>query len=203
MLLRLVVFLLIAGVAVVAAAIGLVLMWRTIGWLTIPVAVVLLVAAAWGIKVLVGRLVMKLFEAPFRAKGAVLRDAVARVNEVKRVGADGAAHVYQIDVTIVPAPGGATPFRSWDPHELILVPHGTPTGTAPADSEDGAEITKVEFWHGGRFVEELPEEPEGDDGGAAVAEASSRLRLHAKAPTGMKRAAFRYYFEVFGDVPLT
>lgn len=217
MMLRLVVFLLMVGVILTAAAIVLVLLWKTVGWLTIPIALVMLIAAAWGIKILIGRLIMKLFEAPFRLKGAVLRDARTTVHEVKRLAAGPQFHEYQIDLTIQPNAEAATPFRSWNPHEIELVPFGTKPGPPPDSKDDDEDeernsavkkpwqVAKVEFWYKGQFVDKLPGE-DGDQENAPPLDENeplNRVRLLACVPPDHKRVAFRYYFEVFGDVSLS
>lgn len=216
MMLRLVVFLLVLGVIAVASAIAVTLMWKAIGWLTIPIVVVALIAAAWGVKIWVGRLIMKLFEAPFRLKGAVLRDARTTIHEVKRVAAGPKLHEYQIDLTIHPNAEAATPFRAWNPHEIELVPFGTKPGPPNNDSNDDDEeerdsavkkpwqVAKVEFWYKGEFVDKLPGE-DGDEENAPAFDENeplNRVRLLACVPPDHKRVAFRYYFEVFGDVLL-
>jgi hypothetical protein len=210
MALRVVVFLLTLSVILVATAIVLSLVWKMVGWVAIPLALLAFVAIAWGIKVAVGRLAMKLFEAPFRMKGAVLRDARTQVHEVRRAQIEAAVQHYIIDLSIQPKADVPTPFRLWNPEELELVPHGTKPGP-PADSDDDEDkpearnpwqIEKIEYWRDGQFVEGLPdEEPQGEEASEGAL-AANRLRLHAAVPVAAQRVAFRYYFEVFGDVKL-
>ena len=141
----------------------------------------------------------------FKAKGAALAGARARVHSIlpapphkAEADAEGGAadegieagprNWRWVDVTIeVPERGGqATPFAMWDPSELMIVSPETRPGKALRDDTSSiAELHGVEIWHEGAWVT-LDGKVEG----------TQRLRLHASAPHGVDRFKLRYYFEL-------
>lgn len=186
-----------------------------IGWIAVPILVVLVLASIFAGLVLLkrnaGRLVERVLSQPFKMKGAVLRDAEATIHSVLPAGevpfvpaapdpdddTDGvpAADVpkvrWWIDVTIVPAAQcGQTPFGAWEPGELSLAaPDASPDDV---DDESGADIVHVEVEEEGTFKRWEGEKYVGPQ----------RLRLLASVPESMREARFRYYFELFGSVQL-
>jgi len=182
-------------VAVVVVAIKL-LPWWAIPLLFIGLAVGLVGFAKWGLK--------RLLLMPFKAKGAVLRDADVQVHAIERAGAlepdpdtdpetipapMGPCECYRLDVTISPKPPSGR-FRLWEPGELLLVgPNAKPDDP---DADDACEVRQVEVKHNGRF--------EPDEG--MKYEGRQRLRLLLATAPGVHQLRFRYYLELFGRVSL-
>jgi hypothetical protein len=188
--------LLLVMIGVVAALVGAV---KVFGWwavLVIPVVGLVLA------KLVLGRLVKRLFMMPFKAKGAVLRGARAQVHGVSPtsapVGEDGetledaaSRDFYEVEATITPAADTKGSFQLWEPGELRLVP----PGYKPEDdsSDDAVEIAKLEIQQDGAWQ---PEEGMKYPG-------PQRLRLTAGVKRGGPRQLrFQYYFEMFGTVSL-
>jgi hypothetical protein len=163
----------------------------------------LLVALAVGARFAGGRVVRHLLIGAFRAKGAVLAGARARIHSILPAppyeredeaegaeGLEGEPRTWRwIDLTIeVPGrdPGKAGPFSLWDPSELMIVSPETRSGEAlMEDTSSIGEIHGVEVWDGGAWV--------ALDGKLC---GTQRLRLHASAPRGVERFKLRYYFEL-------
>ena len=174
--------------------------------------VAVVVATLIGLKFVVGALLKKLFTAPFIAKGAALRDAQVQVHSVTPAAApvyeaeeedaedeeepeepDVPRDWYHLDVTITPpVPTGG--FTHWEPGELVLTgPDAKSSRDLDSMDEEAAEpVAEVEIWRDGGW---RPDE-EGKYPGP------QRLRLLAGVPVGTRRARFRYYFEVFGEIDL-
>lgn len=202
---RAVVFLLVLAGLLLGASIGISFLWRTLGWLSIPVLALLLIGAGFGLKLLFMRWLKKLFLAPFEMKGAALKDAEARIHEVLALDNDGTRRRMRMDVTIVPQQNAETPFQHWELGELRLVPFGTPSGP-PKDEEDdrpagddeedsGFDKDEVALEQLEMLADGMWREYEGEKTTGPL-----RVRFVAAVPEGMRRVAFRYYFEVFGDV---
>jgi hypothetical protein len=191
-------------VASVALLVGAVALVKMFGWWSVPVLFVAFVGLAWGAKKLAGRALEAAFKMPFKAKGAVLRDAAAVVNSVTpgeppardpdgddddRSLPAGARRWVWLDVTITPNPPPGK-FTAWAPGELMLVPT-----TAKADDYDDEEshaVSDVEVWEEGAFVRDEGYKFQGE----------RRVRLLVGLPPEMRAARFRYYFELFGNVQL-
>lgn len=163
-----------------------------------------LAAGYFALKFALGRLLMRLFETPFRMKGAALRDATAQVHEVRRCPApahdeefdedEGPREWYQIDVTITPVPNDG-PFKLWEPGELGLAPVGFSIRKAD-DIDSVYQVTDC------RFVEPESNGQDGEDDGCKV-HGPNRVVLTVGVPPGMHHAQFAYYFETFGEVQLS
>jgi hypothetical protein len=181
--------------------VGAVLAVRWLPWWALVLGILLLVLLG---KFIIGRLVRKLFLMPFRAKGAVLKGASARVHKVSpaaaspvvgmtETSADPSKH-YLVEVTIVPEePKG--PFGLWEPGELRLVrpESALRPESDDADDEDSAcEVTKIQIENEGTW---------NDDEGMKYGGAQ-RLRLHLMTEPNVQELKFRYYFEEFGSIKL-
>lgn len=160
------------------------------------------------IKWLLGRMLMNLFTAPFKAKGAVLNSAAVQVHDVVSAPAPvfddeddlddlddpDRLHWYHVDVTITPQTRDSRGqgFTMWEPGELMLA---GPDAAADAIDEDEDEICYVHdvaVWQGDAFRL--------DDEGKY--EGPQRIRMHVGIKSGTERLKFRYYFELFGDVAI-
>jgi hypothetical protein len=192
---------------------ALVLIIKYLPWY-VPVG--LLVAFVLSMKFL-GRwfirwVVHRLFLIPFKAKGAVLRDAGAKVHAIESTllppsmqpaivyHADGekgaeedklqkalARAYFRLDVTITPQePTG--PFQHWEPGELRL---GLPEKKWD-EEDDSCEIKSLEIEQDAQF--------QADEGYKYAG--PRRLRLLIGVLPGVERLTFRYYLEEFGEVTL-
>lgn len=162
-------------------------------------------------KRLAGKMLLNLFTTPFRAKGAVLKNADVRVLSVTpaptprheqivdaptgledaEVGAGGSHDWYYLDVTITPQPSPG-PFTVWEPSEMALVgPNANPTPLEDDGSELGT-IHSVQIWQDGDWQRDSIGKYEGPQ----------RLKLHIGVRSGERRLRFRYYFEIFGHIEL-
>jgi hypothetical protein len=163
---------------------------KLLPWWAILLAFIGLVV---GGKFLVGRLLRKLILLPFKAKGAVLRGATARVNSVVPAGpvSESAADrsVYDLDVTITPTPSSG-PFGHWEPGELRLVRTDCKIDLDDANDDDACQIDNVEVQQDGQF--------QPDEGMKYPGE--QRLKLRVAIAPGTDTLKFRYYFEEFGEV---
>lgn len=202
MLRKLLVVLLLLLAAQVALTVAL---YQAIGWWALVAVAALNVVAG---PLLVKRALKALFMMPFKAKGAVLRGASAVVHSVEPAAApvreegdeddeddeeepEGARDYFYVDVTVAPRPAEG-PFSHWEPGELVLVRPGAKA--IPDDEDDGevGSVGEVLVWDGESFAEDDPGKYQGEQ----------RLRLHVAVVPGTRRAQFRYYFEIFGDVEL-
>lgn len=176
-------------------------------------------------KFLISLLLKRLFLAPFRAKGSVLKGATAVVHDVAIAkpparpvmpefdsGKSASSELvpeavtpsdasadpsehYLLEVTITPAPSG-TGFSHWEPGELMLVKPESVLG--PDLSETVEEDDALSFLHGIHYQEEGVWK---EDDGIKIT-GSKRLRIHFAVRRGIRRLKFRYYFEDFGAVEL-
>jgi hypothetical protein len=172
--------------------VGAVLAVRWLPWWALVLGFLLLVALG---KWTIGRIVRKLMLMPFRAKGAILKGAAARVHGVSSAGASGEPRErYLVEVTITPSdPKG--PFSLWEPGELRLVrPESVlrPYSNEPDDEDNACTITRIQIEDEGQWKDD-----EGMKYGGA-----HRLRLHLAAQHGVQKLKFRYYFEEFGNITL-
>src|SRR5262245_53274742 len=181
--------------------VGLVLALRWLPWWALLIGFLMLVIVG---KLIIKRLMRKLLLMPFRAKGAVLKGASARVHRVSaataattrgtvRSSSESLEH-YLVEVTITPSqPEG--PFGMWEPGELRLVQPESVLrleSDEPDDEDDACAVTKLQIEHEGQW---------NDDEGMKYSGAQ-RLRLYLAAHTGVRELKFRYYFEEFGKVKL-
>ena len=74
----------------------------------------------------------------------------------------------------------------------ILVRPGAEEIPDDEDEDEVGSVGEVLVWDGASFAEDDPGKYEGE----------RRLRLHVAVVPGTRRARFRYYFEVFGEVEL-
>lgn len=186
---------------------------EVIWWLAALTAAMLYFGEAFVLRKAFGRLI----EAPFRAKGAVLRDAVAKVHKIEpaeppsrsanEFEADDtddededdeedreelpADHTYfTVDVTITPQAEG-TKFSHWEPLELAIVPGDAPPANKDDDGEESqAVLHRIEVHDGNEFVEDEGMKYPG----------AQRLRMLVGVPPALRLAKFRYYFEDFGSL---
>ena len=164
---RIFLVILVAAVALSVAAV------RYLPWWGIALGLVgVYFAVRFGLKFVVLRLLQSAFMIPFKAKGAVLRGAMAEVHSVEpvkppadRVEEDMVAvggdepgrnlpqilvprEYYRVDVTISPR-GHAGPFVFWEPRELLLIP--ADAGVGLRDLDAGSHAEDVEIYQDGRF----------------------------------------------------
>lgn len=182
-------------------------------WGVALVLVGVYLAVRFGFKFAVARVLQSLFMIPFRAKGAVLRDAIVELHAVEPAEAPAEnpaedevttadedqpnlpslivpREYFRVDVTITPRPT-TTPFQFWEPGELRLVPFGARVGLN--DLGDGSDLAEYELYEDGRFVR--------DENGKHHGPLRLRMLFGVK-PGEARHYKFCYYFEAFGDVPL-
>lgn len=199
-------------VGLLASAAVISLLWSKIGFWTLPIVLVLLIAGGWGLKVVIGRAIKKAFMAPFKMKGAVLEGATLTVHRVVAGATEGGRREVTVEATVTPAPNPGTPFGGWDSSELEFVSHGTPAGPPPDSEDDETSPDRIETTEVQLVREAKPAtaagstggedaENEDDEGGTKVA-GPARVVIRGKVPAATRRLAVRYYFEVFGDIPL-
>jgi hypothetical protein len=201
-------------VAFMALAVFLYTLWGAWGFLAAAGA---LVVFLWVTVQIVKTAFKRVFLMPFRAKGAVLKNAQIVVHSVTpceppeyeedefeddQDEVDDASEDedqddeeddepeawYMIDITIVPEPVQG-PFKLWEPGELVLVEMDAEEDNF--DDEIG-HVDEVSVWQDGGW---RPDE-EGKYAG------SQRVLLQAGVRPDVRQARFRYYFEVFGEVEL-
>ena len=180
------VLLLAVGLAVVIAGVGL--LWKHLGPMAIPIVLVLLALAAWGIKILARRLMDWLLHMPFRMKGRALRGAKAVVHSVEVTRVDGRGRSVLIEATITPGNGPSGNFTVWELGEVGLVPKGT--NAMDPNCETRIAIEELDFWEDGKFTK--------DEGFKLPGE--QRLRFRVTIPGDIEDYRFHYYFEHFGEV---
>jgi len=213
-----VVLLLVLVAALITLAITAVQQWGLPGLAAVVVAFLIL---GQGVRVLAGNAVRSAFTSPFRMKGSVLKDARVTIHSVEPT--DPPAHVldrwredgeaaasdephepadeeneedlphpstlewWRVEATITPT---ATPttFQLWEVGELLLTVPG-----ASEEPEDDPEysLESLEVLVEGEFKE--------DEGYKLPGE--HRIRFVVGVAPGTERLVFRYYFELFGEVP--
>lgn len=130
----------------------------------------------------------QLLKLPFRAKGAVLRNAGLLVHSIERIGAGDDRSIYRLELSVVPRePTGK--FRLWAPAELIFV--GADARPNDPDRDTEAERREIEILEAGEFV-----------GADRKYEGAHRLRAVIDVPSNLTSLRVRYYFEVFGEITL-
>ena len=179
-------------------------------WWGIVAGIVLLILAG---KIFGGRIVESLFKMPFKAKGAVLRGAMADIHSLtptarptakpaaaglaEEESDDGDANedanrrFYVLDVTVKPIAREGGAFQLWEPGELLLVSPDAKSGDTDDDG-DFCNIKQIEIESEGQFVKD-----EGMKYGGP-----QRLRLTLAVTPDARQLQFRYYFELFGNVSL-
>jgi len=175
----------IVGILVLLLISGAVLAAVYLPWWVTVGAIVLFLAIVFTFG---GRILEAIFKIPFRAKGAVLRGAIAEVHSVAPAANAGS---FLLDVTIRPVERGGGGFQLWEPGELRLVGLGAKAEDTDADGEL-CEIKQVEIEAEGGFAAD-----EGMKYGGP-----QRLRLTLAAAPDAGELQFRYYFELFGKVSL-
>jgi hypothetical protein len=176
---------------------GAVLAVRRLPWWTLVLGFLALILVG---KFVIKLLLKKLLLMPFRAKGAVLKGASARIHAITPAASpviEGSSGVplehYLVEVTITP---GATegPFGLWEPGELRLVrPESVLHPESDETDGDGAcTVTKIQIEDEGRWS---------DDEGMKYG-GPQRLRMNLAAQPGTRELKFRYYFEEFGKIKL-
>lgn len=143
-------------------------------------------------------LLKQAFMLPFRLKGGALRGAGAVVERVQAAWpptSDQAGPAeernwdwYSVELRVVPAGSTSTPFKLWEPGELVLAPAGTKR--VGADDEPLGRVATVELWHDDAWHTDEGEKYPGEQ----------RLKLLVGVPADTRAARLRYYFEVFGDL---
>jgi hypothetical protein len=173
-----------------AVAAGVYFAMKLLPWWAIILAAVAVVVVG---KMLVGRFLRALLIMPFKAKGAVLRGATARVNAVAPIPRDGESDGlhYDLDVTVTPA-GNAGPFSHWEPGELRLVRFDCKLDVEHEDEDESCKIESVEVQQDGQF--------QADEGMKFPGE--QRMKLRIAVTPGTNALKFRYYFEEFGEIRL-
>jgi hypothetical protein len=212
---------LIALLVLALLAAGVVLALRTLPWWAIVVGLVALALLA---KLLLPRLLRKLFLAPFRAKGAVLKGATATIHEVVVTEApvkkpsteeadangstpqdsdgdeDGAEKSgeprlhYLLEVTITPGQT-ESPFGMWEPGEIMLVRPESVLRPESDEADDDDDSCEVGTIH---YQEDGTWK--NDDG--MKFPGPQRLKMQLAVKPGARQLKFRYYFEEFGLVQL-
>ena len=166
-------------------ATGAYLAVKFLPWWALLLGVVALVILG---KFAAAKILTALLTLPFKAKGAVLRGATARIDGVVPVPNNDESNnlQYEIDVTITPAKTDG-PFGLWEPGELRLA---TPGSKIDDSEENGCEIQNIDVDQDGQFVR--------DEG--LKYPGSQRLKLRVSVAPGTSALRFRYYFEEFGEI---
>jgi hypothetical protein len=214
-------------IVAIVFAVACVLMFK---YLPVWVSLIIVVLGLFSLRWVVPRLAKRLFMAPFKMKGKALAGADVSVHAVRpadaperqafasRIESDADREVdgegidgeeedddygddgeldytqyawYHVDVTITPHPTGEG-FTFWEPGELMLV---SPDANAEdiEDHDDGvAHVHDLRVFMDGAFREYDGEKYEGPQ----------RLELHLGVKPGVNALQFRYYFELFGHVPV-
>jgi hypothetical protein len=169
---------------------GIWLAFKLLPWWAIILGILVLVVVG---KLLIGRVLRSLLTIPFKAKGAVLRDAKAQVNAITPLANNDAAanrSRFDLDVTITPAVASGS-FTHWEPCSLTLAPFDSKFDIDKSDGDE-CEIESTEVEQEGQF--------QPDEGMKYPGPQRLKLRLAVKDGTSVLK--FRYYFEEFGEVRL-
>ena len=194
---------------------------RSLPWWAIVAGLVVLVVIG---KLLLPRLLKKLFLAPFRAKGAVLRGATATIHGVSATEAPAKKSLtaesdvdessgqdsdenesaagkpkeprlhYLLEVTITPGQTDG-PFGLWEPGEIMLVRPESVLRPESDEADDSDDSCEV-----GSIQYQEDGEWKDDDG--LKFGGPQRLKMQLAAQPGARQLKFRYYFEEFGLVQL-
>lgn len=174
-----------------AIAILAVLAVKYLPWYALVGLILLFAVSA---RFLAGKLLRRLFSLPFRAKGAVLKNATATVHSVKSVPAPPAADsvndddedsiesgkrrdYFLIEVTISPAvPDNPGPFQHWEVGELSLLhPEYDQMNDAPKEFANVAVVQSTEVQVQENFP--LDNDDEDDDEGSRKVDRDVRRKV--------------------------
>lgn len=160
----------------------------------------LLVGLVVGGTVILPRLLRRLFEAPFRAKGAALRGATIEVHSItpaepRTPGPDdgpldpemAARRWLHVELTVTPAKTDG-PFQFWEPGEFLF---SLPSSSI-SDPDDVCELSDYQLVRDGGFVSDEEYKHQGPQ----------RLRLHLAVRPDVRDLALRYYFEDLATLKL-
>lgn len=183
-------------------------------WALIGLAVLFFLS----LKFLGGWLFGKLLALPFKAKGAVLKNAQAEVHSITRAPApepkkaaaemssaggeeseqgeeedeldeeEGVERQYYLLEVTITPRASSGSFTHWEPGELLLV---LPE-TKPVDSDNACSIRQIEIHEDGNYK---------PDTGYKFA-GPLRLRMLLGVKPEIRRLRFKYYFEIFGEVQI-
>ena len=191
---RVIFLVLLVMAAVVVAAVRM-LPWWVLFATAAGLALAMPTLLRWGLR--------SLLKLPFRAKGAVLRNAAVDVHAIERAeppalepsdeaaSAAGPHEHFRLEITITPPAAASGPFTLWEPGELAIVGPDARAGE-PRTGEANFDVRDLEIREDDRFQA---------DSGMKYG-GPQRLRLLVAVPPGQRRLRFRYYFEVFGSVSL-
>jgi len=194
-------------IVLIVFAVACVFMFK---YLPIWASLVIVVLGLFSLRWIIPYMAHRLFMAPFKMKGKALSGAEIEIHAVRPAAApelseneddeedfdeddyseyDYSEYAwYHVDVTITPHPKGEG-FTYWEPGELMLV---GPDAVAVDVDGDEADIHDLRVFAGGAFREYEGEKYEGPQ----------RLELHVGVKRGFNALQFRYYFELFGHVPI-
>lgn len=160
-----------------------------------------IVVAYFILKWAIGRLILRVFSAPFKMKAKALAGAAVQIHNVSIVtnpdperiedlgDANGRELRYvQIDVTIQPQARNEG-FTHWEPGELALAPDAM-TIKGLDDLDDCFSVADVKIIHEG---------VERDDEGYKL-NGPARIKMLVGLPPGAQGYQFVYYTEAFGNV---
>ena len=200
---------------------AVVLALRTLPWWAIVAGLVVLVVIG---KLLLPRLLKKLFLAPFRAKGAVLKGATATIHGIAATealpkksateesdaddspdeesdesdaagGKPGEPRLhYLLEVTITPGQTDG-PFGLWEPGEIMLVRPESVLRPESDEADDSDDSCEV-----GSIQYQEDGAWKNDEG--MKFPGPQRLKMQLAVQPGASQLKFRYYFEEFGLVQL-
>lgn len=160
-----------------------------------------IVVAYFVLKWAIGRMILRLFSAPFKMKAKALAGAAVEVHNVSIVADPDPALIedlgeenerelryVQIDVTIRPQ-NRSEGFTHWEPGELSLAPDSM-TIKGLDDLDDCFSVADVKIIYEG---------VERDDEGYKL-NGPARVKLLVGLPPGAQGYQFVYYTEAFGNV---
>ena len=175
-------------------------LYHYLGWyslLAIPLACIALY-------VIVRFFAIRIFLLPFQLKGKVLKGARAEIHEVCYLGVEEIdvpgeeeqkekQYAYTVDLTIKPSGLAATPFKMWDPYELVPVAPDSKVSFKedPTDGSFGSIVEVSVFEDGGWQTEDIDKL----QGAWRI-----RLKMHLVKPSAACK--IRYYFYDVADVAL-
>ena len=201
-------------IILIVFAVACVIMFK---YLPIWVSLVIVVLGLLSLRWIIPYMAKRLFMAPFKMKGKALSGAEIEIHAVRSAAApetqqpepsgndEGEEEAdedygdedefdysqyawYHVDVTVTPHPTGEG-FTYWEPGELMLV--GPDAVEVDVDGDE-AEVHDLRIFTDGAFREYEGEKYEGPQ----------RLELHVGVKPGINALQFRYYFELFGHVPI-
>lgn len=166
-----------------------------------PLVSIGIVVAYFVLKWAIGRLILRLFSAPFKMKAKALAGATVEIHDVsivtnpdpgliEEVGEEhgGELRFVQIDVTIQPQ-SKSEGFTHWEPGELSIAPDSM-TIKGLDDLDHCFSVAHVKIVHEG---------VERDDDGYKL-NGPARVKLLVGLPPGAQGYQFVYYTQAFGNV---